>query len=878
MPAMNQATVGDKTFKLPSLFQGDQKQVLAPEQIGTIVPFPDWMTRKLKAALPGTGVIGLVGSPGSGKRTLLKQASTIPLHFYNLKKSHERCDLRQLISHLQPTFDGTGVWALYPASLLSEGLVREMVKRMWSTRIVLVSDNKIWGLDNKNVIYHNSDWVCKFARVVATQIGATREQLQACGDDLRQLQQARLLDQYWMNGCPDKTGHPFFDTKAILNGKILDPNYYNKAWLEHNVLASTDDLDVCSKFYNQLAFMDEYRWIPGKGGCKEEDKLMDGRIMSLSLDKTHRAPDKLEKPQSVEITGDCLNYRAFNKEMKKMAADLQGDDAEAQLARANKRFLANAFGATDFEYAKRPRRRMKQPDNATLGENIENTDASLGCGGSHHVSLQADSRSIPAPGASGSAPVLPEGGEQPDEMRILSDKPEYDLLHGWGLYRTNLREYHVSTAPSTLPMFHNAPADLRNSKWLCVFYSQNAPLELITKTLEAKLPCCLIDATSTADAIIVFIYKSSQRNIRSQLKLGMLEPKNVQVASFGKGIGRSQSKNAQKDLTTHFQQQPGKHITNMHLGKASEVEEYTAKTLLHAVKDMTSEAFTKFVLDARLKMESGEELSELERLLCNEKIESRVKELRKLSSKVVTNVVYASKVKETGQVQPEKVFKSTWKKLLVTIHDRSLLTPLIPQEGNKVTLETFLNFPELHQNVTLFIPGDSRTGKTELAKYICLLLAVKYQNEDPRFLMTNTLDSLRTNQALMLPGVPVLLDDIGGDDNDQQLIYSSISMWKAILQVKDATQSRARNDDLMWAARQPKVMTSNCLSLEDWIGVMFPRAKLSHKQAIVLRTAEVQTITGTLYSNSSAPSGSVSFLSSQMSSEAAIESIASLLE
>ena len=61
--------------------------------------------------------------------------------------------------------------------------------------------------------------------------------------------------------------------------------------------------------------------------------------------------------------------------------------------------------------------------------------------------------------------------------------------------------------------------------------------------------------------------------------------------------------------------------------------------------------------------------------------------------------------------------------------------------------------------------------------------------------MANTLDSLRSNQALVLPGVPLLLDDVGGDDNDQQLIYSSVSMWKTILQVKDATQNRARNDN-----------------------------------------------------------------------------------
>ena len=81
---------------------------------------------------------------------------------------------------------------------------------------------------------------------------------------------------------------------------------------------------------------------------------------------------------------------------------------------------------------------------------------------------------------------------------------------------------------------------------------------------------------------------------------------------------------------------------------------------------------------------------------------------------------------------------------------------------------------------------------------------MKYQKEDPLFIMANTLDSLRSNQSLMLPGVPILLDDIGGDGGeDQQLIYSSTSIWKAILQIRDATQCRARNDDIMWASRQP---------------------------------------------------------------------------
>ena len=128
----------------------------------------------------------------------------------------------------------------------------------------------------------------------------------------------------------------------------------------------------------------------------------------------------------------------------------------------------------------------------------------------------------------------------------------------------------------------------------------------------------------------------------------------------------------------------------------------------------------------------------------------------------------------------------------------------------------------------------------------------------------------------MLPGVPVLLDDIGGDSDEDQLIYSSISIWKAVLQVTSATQNRARNDDLMWAARQPKVLTTNCDNLEDWIMTMFSCSNENHKQAIVRRVAEVETIRESLYANVSAPSGTQTFLPSAMTTEEASEAILNL--
>ena len=247
-----------------------------------------------------------------------------------------------------------------------------------------------------------------------------------------------------------------------------------------------------------------------------------------------------------------------------------------------------------------------------------------------------------------------------------------------------------------------------------------------------------------------------------------------------------------------------------------------------------------------------------------------------------TQAIYASKVKETGTVQPESVFKPSWRTLRITIHDRSLLTPLMPRVGgqtsNVVTMETYLDFPGLHQNVTLFITGEPRKGKSELAKLICLLLAFKYQAGDPHFLMTSTLDALRASQALMLPGVPVLLDDIGGDEDDAQLIYSSVSMWKAILQVKDPSQIRGRSDDIMWAARQPKVISSNCKDLADWVNTMFPRAKPNHKEAIPPRVAECEPVRDSLYSGCVAQSSSQNFLPAQRSTREAADAVKDLYD
>jgi hypothetical protein len=55
----------------------------------------------------------------------------------------------------------------------------------------------------------------------------------------------------------------------------------------------------------------------------------------------------------------------------------------------------------------------------------------------------------------------------------------------------------------------------------------------------------------------------------------------------------------------------------------------------------------------------------------------------------------------------------------------------------------------------------------------------------------------------------------------------------------------------LWAPREPKIMTTNCGSLEDWIQTMFPRTKKEHLHAIYMRVAETDYIEESLFANAS---------------------------
>ena len=181
----------------------------------------------------------------------------------------------------------------------------------------------------------------------------------------------------------------------------------------------------------------------------------------------------------------------------------------------------------------------------------------------------------------------------------ISDK-QYDFLHGWGMWPTAVRAYDAATpateAYTLLSWFKVAPANLKQTTWLRVQY--DAPLDDIAAGFTSRLPKILMDAVSVQSdhglTTHVFIYKPTQHNIRSLLTLDTFVPTLVEVAMFGQGLGQSNTKEKQRQLITSFQKLPGKHSTNMYVGKAGELEEHTAKSLFEFVKKMSDEDYEQF--------------------------------------------------------------------------------------------------------------------------------------------------------------------------------------------------------------------------------------------------------------------------------------------
>ena len=101
-------------FQFESMLS-ERKADIVEQSLGPTVPFPDWMTKKISQHLGGIGVVGLCGSAGSGKKTILRQASPVLVREYTVDRSLGTNHLSEFKSALQATLDGPCIWMVHPA-------------------------------------------------------------------------------------------------------------------------------------------------------------------------------------------------------------------------------------------------------------------------------------------------------------------------------------------------------------------------------------------------------------------------------------------------------------------------------------------------------------------------------------------------------------------------------------------------------------------------------------------------------------------------------------------------------------------------------------------------------------------------------------------
>ena len=134
---------------------------------------------------------------------------------------------------------------------------------------------------------------------------------------------------------------------------------------------------------------------------------------------------------------------------------------------------------------------------------------------------------------------------------------------------------------------------------------------------------------------------------------------------------------------------------------------------------------------------------------------------------------------------------------------------------------------------------------------MAMMLAMRYQpGGHAHFLFVTTIEPKECKEFLA-PGVPVVFDDVDPSDSSQ-LVHTSIGMWKAILQGSNPFSPRARNEDIQWAKRMPKIITSNATTVDAWLGKLGIAHDRSHVEAIEMRLADCE-VPGTLWARPLAP-------------------------
>ena len=112
---------------------------------------------------------------------------------------------------------------------------------------------------------------------------------------------------------------------------------------------------------------------------------------------------------------------------------------------------------------------------------------------------------------------------------------------------------------------------------------------------------------------------------------------------------------------------------------------------------------------------------------------------------------------------------------------------------------------------SLVLLGPPGRGKTRLMEAMLAQIAMGEQADpaEAYFLVVSSPDALRKAQALFQPGVPLGLDEFMASEARGNRPPPTLAMMKNVLEVHSASTMDARSNDLAFASRQARIVTSN---------------------------------------------------------------------
>ena len=265
------------------------------------------------------------------------------------------------------------------------------------------------------------------------------------------------------------------------------------------------------------------------------------------------------------------------------------------------------------------------------------------------------------------------------------------------------------------------------------------------------------------------------------------------------------------------------YVSNMSMD--SNDKEYTIDELVRQCATLNSEQFQKLIADSKLTDKPN-------RCSFQRSLLKVVQEMLRIRTTPSISPMIIALADMKGKVQCFSEFRQDVLDLPLTVNDSTIA-------AHDATLRQYIYDPQVHQNLTLLLHGGTRMGKTEMAKSIAMRLAVKYKGQDAKFIMTNTLDALRNVQQHMSSGVPLVIDDTE-PGNKAALVHTDPQIWKTILQIGNVASTRGRNDDVIVAPYQFKIITSNAESVDEWLHGL--HCSLNHVAALKMRLASVHVV------------------------------------